>query len=459
MVETLSNRLPEIEIDYNEPFKGDRLSRAQYAVTLANIVNAYSETGCVLSVNGEWGTGKTTFIKMWQAYLMQHKYRTIYFNAWETDYIEDPLISMLGEIKNIIGDDEKFKKVSSSIGRILLSIGKSFIKNKAGVDIDDITEDVKKQIEAYSQQKTTLNEFKKALVEYVAYVDEDEQLPMIFIIDELDRCNPTFAVKVLERIKHLFDIPNIIFVLPISKKQFECSIQGYYGSDKIDAKNYLRRFIDLEFELPEPDYESFYQLLYEHYRFNEFFKEKFDKGNHHVRDGIELFKSMVLKLCKHKKIELRTLDKMFVLCRLVATEINGSELDEMDLFFLLCYLKIYEYELYCDIKNHRLKLQDLIKRFETVFPRQLLTADNTYSLDHHSFLYAIASLLYAYNQLNSVVYEDGVLPTVKAPEVNLTCSIIDKTKLEEGLKYATTHISRWASISDITDKIDLLRIR
>lgn len=459
MVETLSNRLPEIKIDYNNPFKGDRLGRAQYAVTLANIVNAYSETGCVLSVNGEWGTGKTTFIKMWQAYLMQHKFRTIYFNAWETDYIEDPLISLLGELKSIIGDNEKFKKVSSSIGRILLSMGKSIIRNKAGVDIDDVTDEVKKQLDEYSLQKTTFNDFKKALVEYVADVDEDEQLPVIFIVDELDRCNPRFAVNVLERIKHLFDIPNIIFVLPISKKQLECSIQGYYGSDKIDAKNYLRRFIDLEFELPEPDYESFYQLLYEHYRFNEFFKEKYDKGNHHVRDGIELFKSMVLKLCKHKKIELRTLDKMFVLCRLVATEVNGSELAQMDLFFLLCYLKIYEYDLYCDIKNHRLKLQDLIKRFETVFPRQLLTADNTYSLDHHSFLYTIASLLYAYNQLNSVLYEDGILPSVKATEVNLTCSIIDKTKLEEGLKYATTHDMHWSSICDITDKIDLLRIR
>ena len=58
MVETLSNRLPEIEIDFKNPFKGDRLGREQYAVTLANIVNAYSETGCVISVNGEWGTGK-----------------------------------------------------------------------------------------------------------------------------------------------------------------------------------------------------------------------------------------------------------------------------------------------------------------------------------------------------------------------------------------------------------------
>ena len=459
MVDALSNRLPEIEIDYNEPFKGDRLGRAQYAVALANIVNAYSVTGCVLSVNGEWGTGKTTFIKMWQAYLMQHKYRTIYYNAWETDYIEDPLISLLGELKSLIGDDEQFKKVSSSIGCILLSMGKSFIKNKAGVDIDDLADDVKKQIDAYSLQKTTLNEFKRALVEYVADVDEDEQLPVIFIIDELDRCNPRFAVKVFERIKHLFDIPNIIFVLPISKKQLEYSIQGYYGSDRIDAKNYLRRFIDLEFELPEPDYESFYPLLYEHYRFNVFFKEKQDKGNHHVRDGNELFKSMVIKLCKHKKIELRTIDKMFVLCRLVATEVNGSELAEMDMLFLLCYLKICEYDLYCDIKYHRLKLQELIMRFESVFPHQLLTTVNTFSIDHHSFLYAIASLLYAYNQLNSMVYEDGVLPSVKTPQVNLKCNIIDKVKLQEGLKYATTHISRWASISDITDKIDLLRVR
>ena len=256
MVETLSNRLPEIEIDYNEPFKGDRLGRAQYAVTLANIVNAYSETGCVLSVNGEWGTGKTTFIKMWQAYLMQQKYRTVYFNAWETDYIEDPLISLLGELKSIIGDDEKFRKVSSSIGHVLLSIGKSFVKNKAGIDIDDITSEISNQINAYSQQKTSFDDFKKALVEYVADVDEEEKLPVIFIIDELDRCNPHFAVKVLERVKHLFDIPNIVFVLPISKKQFEYSIQGYYGSDKIDATNYLRRFIDLECELPIPKHVS-----------------------------------------------------------------------------------------------------------------------------------------------------------------------------------------------------------
>ena len=101
----------------------------------------------------------------------------------------------------------------------------------------------------------------------------NKKTPLVFIIDELDRCNPHIAVKVLERVKQLFDIPNIVFVLPISKKQFEYSIQGYYGSDKIDATNYLRRFIDLECELPTPDSESMCQLLYDHYHFDDFFKE------------------------------------------------------------------------------------------------------------------------------------------------------------------------------------------
>lgn len=459
MVETLSNRLPEIEIDFKNPFKGDRLGREQYAVTLANIVNAYSETGCVISVNGEWGTGKTTFIKMWQAYLMQQKYRTIYYNAWETDYIEDPLISLLGELKSIIGDDEKFRKVSSSIGHVLLSIGKSLVKNKAGINIDDITSEISNQIDAYSQQKTSFDDFKKALVEYVADVDEEEKLPVIFIIDELDRCNPHFAVKVLERVKHLFDIPNIVFVLPISKKQFEYSIQGYYGSDKIDAPNYLRRFIDLECELPTPDSESMCQLLYDHYHFDDFFKEKYDKGSHEARDGRDLFKSMVIKLCKYKRIELRTLDKIFVLCRIVATEIYGGEISEMDLYFLLCYIKVCEYDFYCDIRQSKLKLQEIVNYVEKNFPKELLAPKHQFSNDHHSFLFAIATLLQIYNRKDCVLLEKDVLPSNSNSNMGLNCTIIDKKKLKEGLEYATTHFSKWSNINEITDKIDLLRIR
>ena len=201
------------------------------------------------------------------------------------------------------------------------------------------------------------------------------------------------------------------------------------------------------------------QLLYDHYHFDDFFKEKYDKGSHEARDGRDLFKSMVIKLCKYKRIELRTLDKIFVLCRIVATEIYGGEISEMDLYFLLCYIKVCEYDFYCDIRLHKMKLQDIIDRIEKLFPKQLLTPEESYCNDHHSFLYAIASLLQVYNQMNSVIIEKNVLPSNANPNMGLDCSILDKKKLKEGLEYATTHFSRWGNLTEVTDKIDLLRIR
>ena len=452
-------RLKEIEPALDGPFELDRLSRGQYASVLKSIVDSFADDGCVLSINGEWGTGKTTFVKMWQKYMERMHYRTIYFNAWNTDYISDPLIALLGELKHLVGDNEKFKEISGTIGRFLIAVGKSVVKTTTNVDVNDVADEMSNQIDNYSKQKTTFEEFKQLLIEYVATPSDNEQVPVIFIIDELDRCNPHFAVKVLERVKHLFDIPNIIFVLPICKKQLEHSIQGFYGSDKIDSTNYLRRFIDVEYELPSPDSESMCQLLYDHYCFDNFFKEKYDRGNHEARDGRDLFKSMVIKLCKYKRIELRTLDKIFVLCRIVATEIYGGEVSEMDLYFLLCYIKVCEYDFYCDIRQHKMKLQDIINCIEKIFPKQLLTAENSYSIDHHSFLYAIASLLQVYNQMNSIIIEKNVLPSNANPNMNLDCTIIDNKKLKEGLEHATTHLSRWGSITEVTDKIDLLRIR
>ena len=50
------------------------------------IVLTYRE-GCVLAVKGKWGTGKTTFVEMWAKYLELDNIHTLYFNAWENDFI------------------------------------------------------------------------------------------------------------------------------------------------------------------------------------------------------------------------------------------------------------------------------------------------------------------------------------------------------------------------------------
>jgi predicted KAP-like P-loop ATPase len=78
---------------------------------------------------------------------------------------------------------------------------------------------------------------------------------LIIFIDELDRCRPLYAIECLERIKHIFGIKRLIFVLSIDKKNLAKSIQSQYGN--IDTNNYLRRFIDLEFDLKNPSIDKF----------------------------------------------------------------------------------------------------------------------------------------------------------------------------------------------------------
>ena len=77
----------EVEIVPEAPFKEDKLNREQLAPILTTIADVYSDSGAVLAIDGEWGSGKTTFVMMWRQYLINNGYKTLYFNAWETDFI------------------------------------------------------------------------------------------------------------------------------------------------------------------------------------------------------------------------------------------------------------------------------------------------------------------------------------------------------------------------------------
>ena len=72
--------------------------------------------------------------------------------------------------------------------------------------------------------------------------------PLVVIIDELDRCRPTYAVECLERVKHIMEIPGIAFVFGIDRTQLCDSVQHVNGN--VDASAYLQRFFDFELTLP-----------------------------------------------------------------------------------------------------------------------------------------------------------------------------------------------------------------
>lgn len=98
----------QIEPVVGNAFKDCVLQRKKYADVLTNVIETYSD-GFVLAINNKWGTGKTTFIRMWEQDLKDNEFKTIYFNAWENDFDDNPLTALLGELKSLSGVNRQQK--------------------------------------------------------------------------------------------------------------------------------------------------------------------------------------------------------------------------------------------------------------------------------------------------------------------------------------------------------------
>ena len=401
----LRNRLPEIEIPEDNPFKNDILNRESCANTFINLVKLYYSTGCVIALNGEWGAGKTTFVRMVMPELKKKGTHPLYFNAWENDYVADPLIALLAELKTLFPQSNKWDNVIANGGKILSSIAtataKAVVKNYLGevsdaisAGINEVEQILKDDLNKFAEQKTTFSDFRKALKEYIAD-NTSEEIPIVFFIDELDRCSPQFAVLVLERIKHLFDIPNIVFVLSINKKQLGYAIQGYYGSANIDANNYLRRFIDIEYTLPRPNTDTFCKYLYTQYQFENIFKNRVRFPE--LRYDADNFRRTAQILISSSKIDFRTADKIFSHTRLALMEFDINNYIIPDVFFLLCYFRIVNPELYSNIINRKYTAQVLLDEIENFIPLELLEKNDLYNSPSRAMTFTIASLLFMYN--------------------------------------------------------------
>ena len=361
-----------------DPFENCKLDRKKYAISLNEIIDFYSN-GFVMAVNNKWGTGKTTFIKMWKQLLMNEGFKTIYFNAWENDFQDDVIIALLAEIGNIKGTKSEveyksvLKKAKPLIGKAGLGLIKGLLK-KIGADemlqaiIDgtaEVTIDgIEKEIDNYTNRKKGIEGFREELEKLALSIGNDK--PLIFIIDELDRCRPNYAVEVLEKIKHLYSVPGIVFILAIDKEQLSHAIKGVYGSDKIDAKNYLRRFIDIEYTIPDPSLKTFIDYLFSYYNFEEFFNPERNRGGN-FKNEQQNFKDVYLSLFTNQISTLRVQEKKFAHIRLLLKTFKNNQYSLPEVFVLLIFLKEYHQKLYRSISNKDLEIQDLLNELNLIF--------------------------------------------------------------------------------------------
>lgn len=275
-------RPSEIEVPPDSPFQNDTVGRESHVENIVNLLSNSPEP-IVLAIDGEWGSGKTTFLRFLNAVLQTRNHPTVQFNAWEVDFLEDPLVALLAEISDATsrqaGEEGPTGRALANVKKfggkllqrgvpILLKAGTGGLVDLASIegDLADLAEGLSAEgadalrvhIERYEEAKTSLSGFKGALAEFVETIGEDDelQLPLVFFLDELDRCRPDFALATLERIKHAFSVPGVSFVLGLNHSQLAQSIRGAYGAS-FDGRRYLDRLIDLRYRLPPPNSDTF----------------------------------------------------------------------------------------------------------------------------------------------------------------------------------------------------------
>lgn len=126
-------------------------------------------------------------------------------------------------------------------------------------------------LQDYDRQRLVKDKLRVQLTELADEIkNQSNNQPLVFIIDELDRCRPTYAIELLERVKHLFNIPNMIFVFGMNHDDLCASIKSIHG--EIDADVYLRRFFDIEFRLSDIEPDDFCKHLIVKHKLDPFFR-------------------------------------------------------------------------------------------------------------------------------------------------------------------------------------------
>lgn len=258
-------------IDPSNPWADDVFEREIHGKRLTMLVER-TPGSFVIAIKAPFGSGKSVFLNRWEAHLESvAKIPVVKLDAWKSDYLVDPLEALVvalatrleripdtaveslkrraeQAIKNLVNYGAKLLPKILRLGLAIKTLGIS----EVAIDAAELVASTSDLLPEAKERAASIEGFANAICEAKATLTEGNlEAPLIFILDELDRCRPDFAIKMLERIKHLFDMPGIIFAIAMDGENLPAAVESLYGQS-IKGERYLRKFFDMEFYLPEP---------------------------------------------------------------------------------------------------------------------------------------------------------------------------------------------------------------
>lgn len=340
----------------------DLLNREEFVENVIKIVNQLSDIkrGCCFAIEGGWGVGKTFVIEEIEKQLKVpqsektngDRYFVFHYNCWQHDYYEEPAVAIISAMLDSIKEDEALlsKDIDNTMKagyklakEKIKEIAGLYIENKIGINLISLAEQIKDNRDEMEDAENefdemfnfsqTIEKVRKKLQEIV------EQRTIVLFVDELDRCIPQYAIKVLERLHHIFyGLDNVVVIMAIDRKQLKHSVEEMFGERKdessIDIEKYLKKFIDFSVVLDNG-------VLNESYR--EKYKVYFDKFMVEQEGDKEEITNILSKL--FPTIGIREQEKLMEKANMVHSLVCNETMDISVLIFEVLYeiLKIWKF--------------------------------------------------------------------------------------------------------------------
>lgn len=409
------------------------LGRKEYGNYLSTYIRN-QKRGLILNLNGGWGTGKTFFLKQLYTNLLKDKKSpVVYINAWESDFSNDPLLVIVSEliyqITELCKNESKEKKVerkktTDEIFSILKFLSKktynvgldviAAILSKKGKDWGDldstallalfnnikINDDEKKLVldepifgesltNGYKKQVKAINQTKISMAAYAEKITSEGGDGKIYVlVDELDRCRPTYAIEFLETIKHLFDIPNFVFVVATDTDQLSHSIKAVYGND-FNGIEYLSRFFNRTATIPQGDYRGLVKGLIKNSNIVESFEKglmlpSIDSDANPMESKEDFIIKEVTNIAILYDITPRKIDQLIAKFESIVIEAYENEMVVFDFRILLQLLAEYSSD-----NLHKVYLQRKISTSEVFIVDSDILKDNNLSNNSENFIQSL----------------------------------------------------------------------
>ena len=250
-----------IDILCDDIFRHDRLGLEPAITSHTNALLARSPQA--IAIDGYWGTGKSTFLALWAAYLRRDGVKVVQFNPWKS-FEADPFEALTKQILrqvDIPADEQgsSHKRLVAFVRRHAPTIAQGAkLVLRLQPDLADLSEPIEAGFEfAGDASKTKGDETAESKIEspeafaslLTAAAESWSERPIVVMVDELDRCSPEYAVEVLQLLEHVFHTDHVVFVVAVNQSELVHSIRSFYG-EGFNAEGYLERFFDDILPLP-----------------------------------------------------------------------------------------------------------------------------------------------------------------------------------------------------------------